>query len=444
MTVLSEFALTPQQRRELGKHGAAERQNLALARSQEREHQLAVETDERTARHLAARSSDVDSFDLAKLCTPPSCNTGGTQSPKVTPLAAPRTPKGGSKTIIDTISWTIPTEQSSSFATDETSTLIKMNLPGGLISTKHHPAGLKGLLAKVLTFFPAGCEWDKIEKGANGYSHQHKLVSKSLVLGWVAFGAPHGKHWLYLTGAGLRHRRDHGLADDDLAALCDLDGARLGRIDIALDLYDHGTFSVEQSIHQHATGGYKLERAPANPHSEIFQSDTKSDDYEVARTHYIGKRNASKRIRCYDKGLQLLGTMTSEELDYYRRLGVVRASTVPEGHRLEEWTRVELIYKHDKLRPLSRDTILDRDVFFAGAYPILADLLARGDGIRPSYIPKDEDCEVAKLIAAGKMSYGGLVYFLSEELGWDDARIVAAFKGTKSSARLMVDRERPD
>jgi len=108
------------------------------------------------------------------------------------------------------------------------------------------------------------------------------------------------------------------------------------------------------------------------------------------------------------------------------------------------WTRVELIYKHDKLRPLSSDIIVDRDVFFAGAYPILSDLLAREDGIRPSYIPKDEDCEVAKLIAAGKMSYGGLVYFLSEELGWDDARIVAALKGTKSSARLMVDRERPD
>ncbi len=266
----------------------------------------------------------------------------------------------------------------------------------------------------------------------------------------MAFGAPHGKHWLYITGTGLRHRRDAGLTDESLALFCDLPGARLGRVDIALDLYDHAIFSVDASIAVHQSGseeagtGYRLENAPSKPHSELFQSDTKCDGYEVARTHYLGKRNGNKRLRVYDKGLQLLGSLTSEELAEYKDRGVVRADPTPAESRLEEWTRAELIYKHDKLRPLTRDMIIDRDRTFAGAYPVLAELLDRSDGIRPSYIPKDEDCELAKLIDAGRASYGGLIYFLRNERGFTDEDIIKELIGTKSAARLMVDKERPD
>lgn len=387
------------------------------------------------------------SLDVAKPTTPPSCNTGGANAPKEPHLAAPCTPKGcfePQKTIIDTISWTIPTEGSSSFSDAEIDALVAKNLPFGLVDTKYHPAGLKALLAQLLAFFPEGCEWDKCEKGAHGYPYQHKLVSKSLVLGWVAFGAAHGKHWVYITGAGLRHRRDNGLFDDDLAAICDFDGARLGRIDIALDLYCHKSFSVDHSIRAHSTGGYNLRKSRMAPHSEIFQSDTKCRDFPVARTHYVGQRVAKKRLRVYDKGLQVLGNMTSEELDYYQRNEIVRSSPVPEGHRLEEWTRVELIYKYDKHAPIGKTEIIERDATFAGAYPILALLTKNAGGIRPSYIPRDEDCELARLIAACKASYGGLVFFLSEERSMSDEDILKLIKGTKSAARLMVDRETPD
>lgn len=404
-------------------------------------------------RTLAAKWSRGDASVIRTVAplTPPSCNTGGTH-PTPLPDNLSKTAPQGQKTIIDTISWTIPDQQVPSEAVADgddaavppmfVQVLAAIGAPG-VVSANVKSPGVKPILARVLAFFPGGCEWAPVGPGKHGYPFQTQLVSNSLVLGWLAFGADHGKHWLYLTGTGLRHRREGGFSDETLADLGDVPGARLGRVDIALDLFDHETFSVEASILAHATGGYELDNSPGKPHSELFQSDTKCEDYAIARTHYIGKRNATKRMRVYDKGLQMLGSLTAEELDEYKAKGIVRADPTPEGSRLEEWTRVELIYKHDKKRPIDHAMILDRDRQFAGAYPILAGLLGRSDGVRPAYVPLDEDCELAKLIEAGRDSYGGLIYFLRNERGFDDARIISELIGTKSSARLMVDKERP-
>jgi DNA relaxase NicK len=360
---------------------------------------------------------------------PPFCNTGGTQLFRSSVLALDSASKR-QKTIIDTVSWTIPDQQGD---VEDTAALKAVKF-----------SRIRPILAAVLAAFPAGIEWTAVAEGKQGYQYQTQLVSGSLILGWLAFGAPHGKHWLYIDGTGLRLRRDHGFTDDSLAAFTDMPGARLGRVDIALDIYDHATFSVDMSIAALASGGYELVRAPRRPHEELFQSSTKSDAYPVARTHYVGARAGKKRLRVYDKGLQLLGSLTAEALASYQERGVVQADPTPEGANLEEWTRVEIIYKHDKKRPLDNQLILDRDQMFAGGYPVLAQLLDRTDGIRPSYIPKDEDCEHARMIEAHRDSYGGHLYFMHHDLGWSAERILTALIGTKSAARLMIDKERTD
>lgn len=351
---------------------------------------------------------------------PPICNTGGTQRFASSP-STPSFEAADQKTIIDTISWTIPTPGKQGIG-DE----------------------VKVIRNFVLANFPDGCEWTATSAGRHGYRYQTQLVANSLVLGWLAFGADHNGNWLYFTGAGLFHRRENGFDDNSLAVFSHFPRARLGRIDIALDIFDHSQFSVEQSIAAHEAGSYKLPRAPKSPHSELFQSDTNSPGYEVARTHYLGKRSATKRLRVYDKGLQVLGSLTRDELDEYRRLGVVRAATPPEDGRLEEWTRVELIYKHDKHRPLSCDMIVRRDDFFAGAYPPLQELLAKNDGVRPAYIPREEECEHARIIAAHQASYGGHIYFLRHNLGWTDKKIVDSLIGKRAAARLITDKERAE
>lgn len=378
-------------------------------------------------------ASFVDNYITAnvKREDPPFCNTGGTQVFRSSVLALDSASKR-QKTIIDTISWSIPDQQGD-----------VVDSPA-LAASKVDSSRIRPILAAVLAAFPDGVEWTAVGKGTTGYDYQTQLVSGSLILGWLAFGAPHGKHWLYLDGTGLRLRRDHGFTDDSLAAFTDMPGARLGRVDIALDLYDHATFNVDMSIAALADGGYELVRAPRRPHQEIYQSSTKSDAYPVARTHYIGAPKGKKRLRVYDKGLQLLGSLTSEALASYQQRGIIQADPTPEGATLEEWTRIELIYKHDKKRPLDNQLILDRDKSFAGGYPVLAELLNRTDGIRPSYIPKDEDCEHARMIEAHRDSYGGHLYFMHHDLGWSAERILKELIGTKSAARLMIDKERTD
>lgn len=345
---------------------------------------------------------------------PPVCNTGGTSLGQV----------GGSinsKTIIDTISWSVPAD------VDE------------------QRKAARELAAYVLTLFPDGVTWGEREDAKQGYVSQVRLMSGSIVLGWLAWGAYHGMMWLYLGGAGLRCRRDAGLLDTDLVRVTrEVEGARLGRLDIALDLYDHGKFSVEQSIAAHASGRYRPLKSPKDPHQEMYWSETSNEAYPIARTHYVGRPNASKRLTVYDKGLQILGRMSPDDVEEYRSKGVIQSDDVPEGAHIEEWTRVELRYHHDKRRPLDPEEMIgDPDGTFAGAYPMLAELLDVSDGFRPSYLPREEQCEYARLLMAGKESYGGLVFSLVEDLGWEAQRIVDALKGPKRAARLMVDKERP-
>lgn len=178
------------------------------------------------------------------------------------------------------------------------------------------------------------------------------------------------------------------------------------------------------------------------PFKKIIQSDSGHDAHPTASTLYFGKSESGKMVRIYDKGLQVLGRLKAEDLQAYRDIGVITADAAAEGENIEEWTRVELVYTDIKHRPLVQELISDPDSYFAGGYPILAKLLSQATSIRPSYIPRTDECEVAKLMDACKASYGGLIYFLRHELGRDDEWIVKHLIGNKSAARLATDRER--
>lgn len=348
-------------------------------------------------------------------------------------------------TIVDTVSWSIP---------------------------EYDAAKCRGIMAQVLALFPEGTEWSPFEKGTQGYQRQIQLVSGSLVCGWAQFGALHGKMWLYITGAGLRCRRDANLRDADLHAISGIDGAKLTRVDIALDVYDHSTFSVEDAMrayeaeeHFYATTptperracdiqknrysamreaikAWKHLKAPVMPCTRTFESRRGGDDDRVARTFYIGKLDGPKMVRVYDKGLQIIGKFTADQMEAYRKDGVITSSAVPSGADLEQWTRVELVLRDRGKQELDAGILLDTDGYFAGGYPMLAKLLEVADGVRPSYIPREEECDHARMIEAHRDSYGGHVYFMSEVLGWSAEDIVRRIIGTKSSARLMVDKER--
>jgi len=349
---------------------------------------------------------------------PPSCNTGDTYHVTRGGTSSPK-PAQRAKTIVDTISWSV------------------------YASVEEQVEAAKQLGIFVLGQFPPGCTWGDREDGTKGFASQRQLLSGSIVLGWLAYGAYHGRMWLYLTGAGLRLRRDYGLEDRDLLSISLLIGARLGRCDIALDIYSHAEFSVEKSLKAHVQGLYTLPKSPNAPWQSVMESDTNNEDFPKARTHYLGRPKSPKRLRVYDKGLQLLGRMTPEDLETYRDNGIISSADVPKDSRLEEWTRVELVSMHDKQRPLDNAMLLDPDSYFAGSYPQLQILLDGHEGKRPAYLPKEEECELARMIMAAKESYGGLLYFMRHHRHMNDKEIVKLIMGPKKAARLKVDKERP-
>jgi hypothetical protein len=391
-------------------------------------------------------------------------------------------------TILDTVSWSIPECGADT---------------------------CRKIMDTTLEAFPIGTEWSAFEKGTQGYKRQAKLVSGSLVLGWAQFGASHGKVWLYFTGAGLRARRegfrwyavevkpDDEAPSDDVAPvkkkkktvqkllldqygnkipfkdvdlywqISSLHGAKLTRIDIALDIFTHAMFSVKEAMDayavekrfyetvaipgrrasegekaryvaaRHEIKAWKHLKSPVMPCTTNYESRRAGDD-RVARTFYIGKLDGPKMVRVYDKGLQLIGKFSDDQFEAYRKDGVIKSKAVPDGAKLEEYTRVELVLRDKGKQELDAAILTDIDSYFAGGFPMLAKLLEVADGVRPAYIPREEDCVHARMIEAHRESYGGHIYFMSEVLGWSAEDIVRRLKGTKSSARLMVDSERAD
>lgn len=391
-------------------------------------------------------------------------------------------------TIVDTVSWSIPEmrDGTNPFAQalpekvlktimDETHTATprerELKIKNAVLALDSFKQ-VRMIRDVILSLFPKGVEWSSFEKGTQGYSRQMKLVSGSLVLGWAQFGADHGKMWLYLTGVGLRLRRDAGHKDADLAVINDIDGSKLTRIDIALDIYDHATFSVQEAMQAYEVEknfyettstpvrrasdaekqryaaareqimAWKHLKSPVMPFTTNYES-RRGDSEDIARTFYIGKLDGPKMVRVYDKGLQLLGKFSDEKFESYRKDGVIASSPVPYGCKVEEYTRVELVLRDKGKQVLDPAILTDTDSYFAGGFPMLAKLLEVADGVRPSYIPREEECVHARMIEAHRDSYGGHVFHMSKVLGWSDHDIIRRIIGTKSSARLMTDQERP-
>lgn len=340
--------------------------------------------------------------------TPPSCNTGAT-SPVTSPSAL--TTKVGSSTIIDWFSVSYSEGTDPYTRVDLSREILDLVAPGTPV------------------------EFGSNENGRHGYPQQRTLMHGNFFLGWLANGASHGRAWLVITGDGMRYRREHGVPDEQLVELEQLPEAAINRCDIALDIFD-GSFTVEDSFRAHQAGRYQLPSACRNPASKFFGS--KDEAEATALTHYIGIRKGAKFARVYDKGLQLMGGKDPAVFWDGVNRGVLSTPILPEGE-LEKWVRVELESKKTNDRPVPWDMPVDRDSYFAGAYPIFADLIRKYDGKRPEYLPRPEEVEVDHLVMACKASYGGLIYHLREQ-GFDDSKIVEMLIGDKKAARIKADK----
>lgn len=338
---------------------------------------------------------------LAAQDNPPSNNMGGTNP--FPPLFVPHGEKSGEKLVQKTkIDWL------------------------GFTS----PAELENLQALLAVAWPDVMLVNN-GRGIPGYPKSYAIEVGTVQYGMLGTGATHGRNFVSLTGTACK------TLDDDLVeilyqalSLPELD-IRLSRVDICLDIFD-GRVTWDHAVRAYKEGRFKRAMARKNP--EFRKIESGSDYQNFGRTFYVGKRDGEVMARVYEKGLEIFAKLPDE----LRQQCIEReASLGEEKFSADDWLRAEVEYKRvDKDRPLPLSMLVDRDRFFAGAYPYFEELLGRVDGLRPIQVKSDLDVDLVKMIHHAKRSYGSLIHSLCG-LGFSPDEVVKELSSDRHNNKLI-------
>jgi phage replication initiation protein len=174
-------------------------------------------------------------------------------------------------------------------------------------------------------------------------------------------------------------------------------------VDLAHDDFA-GVFDIATGLGLLATGGFTT---GGRPPSAKYVDDLGSGQ---GKTLYVGSRLSGKLLRIYEKGKQL-------------------------GNPDSPWVRWELeLHSVDRIIP--RDVLLQPGVYLAGAYPCMSWVSETQERIRTHKARFTISFE--RVIHYARKSYGKLIWFLSNILGWDAARIVETLSVEGTPARFVM------
>lgn len=230
-------------------------------------------------------------------------------------------------------------------------------------------------------------------KGVFGFTHGVKLSasvgSRSFPIGMLAFGgeSQRGRWMLQITGAGCSLVQSWA----SLAALLAEVGARLTRVDLAVDFLD-GQYTVDDAVQMHRDGAFNC--GGRNPSTSVAGDWLEN---KGGRTLYVGKTTNGKLLRVYEKGKQL-------------------------GNAESDWVRFEVqLGNRDREIPL--DVLLRPDAFLAGCYPALASML-EASAERIATDQEQGAVTLDHLMFHLKRSYGKLIGLVSDSEGFDGLQLV--------------------
>lgn len=245
-------------------------------------------------------------------------------------------------------------------------------------------------------------------KGLRGYRHSVTLFahvgSKRQPMGFVAWGgeAQRGSCLVTLSGGGC------SLIDDvqGIKHLIESLEGKITRLDLAVDFLN-GEYTVDDAVEFYKAGRFTSSgRAPCTSQAGDWLN-------EKERTLYIGKAKNGKVCRVYEKGHQL-------------------------GNKNSEWVRYEVQFgSRDRVIPL--DALTNRDAYFAGAYPILGDLLDQA-GQRIATQRTEGEISLAHLIKHMRSAYGKALHCAMELEGFEieslveEVRVIGMPRRVKASS----------
>lgn len=238
-------------------------------------------------------------------------------------------------------------------------------------------------------------------KGWNGYAESRRIEYMGKPVGLVAFGGEHMRDWtqVNLTGDCMEHLGSD--AAESLTCLYEDLSAQPKRTDIALTTMD-GSVSIKTVEDEWHKGGFTS--GGRRPKLRSVASSTITD----GQTRYIGDRTAPKFCRAYEKGYELanqfalqLRHQTGERID----VDGMKIDDVP----IEDIFRVEVEFKPEpELCPL--DILVNRDHYFAGAYPYLAKLVISNPQTFRLTAPRLGALTMERALAECRRQYGDALF----------------------------------
>jgi len=265
-------------------------------------------------------------------------------------------------------------------------------------------------------------------KGKEGWTWRRTVyLAGDIAIAAIDYGGQHMREWVRvdISGSGCSWVQDW----QRMAALPSvLKEAQVTRLDIALTTY-HGEVTHEMVLEAHArrafcSGGRDPE------HQQVTGSDPRA-----GRTVYVGKREAPKFCRCYEKGFELLKEVPASvrsgvyaiEMD---GVGMVDPAKV---------YRVEVEFKRKEGREIPWDAVAAPDGYFAGAYPFCAELLPGVQGVKVQTMPT---AAPRRALAASldncRRSYGGILRAALLAYGGDVDRVMAMVTSDQPSDALVA------
>jgi phage replication initiation protein len=195
-----------------------------------------------------------------------------------------------------------------------------------------------------------------LERGILGFQRACTLNVGDMVLGRMDFGGASQRDWVRVDigGKGCEWMNDWS----EIHRVEDLESPQLRRLDIALTTWD-GQIDHEMVVQAHTAGRFVTGGRPP----ELRQIT--SSDPRAGRTCYIGKRDADKFMRCYEKGFELAAKFASRIPGDITRI---------DDKAVEDIYRCEVEFKASAT-DIPWEVIERRDQYFAGAYPFCADIL---------------------------------------------------------------------
>jgi len=260
-----------------------------------------------------------------------------------------------------------------------------------------------------------------LPRGAMGFRSACTVQVGDWAMGRMDFGGESQRGWVRVTvtGVGCENVKDW----DALADVEALPGADIRRLDIALTTWRR------EVMHQTVVDAHQAGRfAPCGAGRPPALQQITSSDPTAGRTCNVGKREADKFFRGYEKGFQLLAKMGAAG-DFVHQI---------DGFPVADIYRCEVELKA-KASVIPWEAVERRDQYFAGAYPFLggllpgveADILMR----RPERAPQSD---LAAALANCRIQYGATLFTALTAYGGDFMRVWDAVVGKQHNPALLA------